>query len=501
MAISYTNNMQHDKPKELPLKILQRADWGSSITPFKLILNEHDSPLICEKILRILTGKRIVASGTWHDQAVVAKLFYGERAARRHFQRELAGIETLLSSGVPTPRVLYAGSAYKKHVYVIIFELIYESRNLADVWQEKVSLEEDVVLMHAVTVELATQHVLGIVQRDLHLKNFILNDNQIFTLDGGNIDSFHEPLDKKSSLDHLALFFSQLGVGTNKLQEALFHVYTQSRGWLEKPGDLDYLKNAVKKCDQERYTNYSKKVMRTCTAFVKINKTNASIMYDREYQSPRFLAFLENPEKVFSELDTRNLKAGRSSTVAKIKVDGRTLVLKRYNVKGAWHWLRRSMRATRASQCWRLANLLRLFGVPTAKPVAFIEKRAWGIPNKSYFLMEYIKGQHLGDYFAQYKQDDAHFEKIAMRVVNMLENLTQLRLTHGDLKVTNILLDENERPVILDLDGMREHKTQAKANRAYKKEIKRFMKNWDKRPSVKALFEKLFQEKVDIRFN
>jgi tRNA A-37 threonylcarbamoyl transferase component Bud32 len=167
-------------------------------------------------------------------------------------------------------------------------------------------------------------------------------------------------------------------------------------------------------------------------------------------------------------------------------------VVKRYNIKNTWHWLRRSLRVTRAAQSWRLSNLLRLFGVPTAKPVAFIEKRVLGLRNKSYFIMEYVNGEHMGEYFAKYKEDDAHFEKIAMRVVTLLNNLTKLRVSHGDLKVTNILI-ENDRPVIIDLDGMSEHASQAKASKAFKKDFKRFMKNWDRRPSVKALFERLFQ--------
>ncbi len=490
MAISYINNMQADNIPETTWKDLLYANRSTVIVPFQMKLGEHDAPLQCEQILRIMPGKRLVACGTWNDQMVVAKLFFGQRGAKRHYATELNGIETLLSSGVPTPRLLFYGTAYQKRVHVLLFEQIVDARNLEDLWQGKTSLEEQVPLMHAVTIELATQHVLGVVQTDLHFKNFLLKGNQIYTLDGGSIESYHEPLAKKPSLDHLGLFFAQLGVGTEKMQQALFQAYARARGWIVKPADIEYLNAAVKRWNQSRWTTYQEKVMRNCSAFARIKKPGALIMYDRDFLSDKFLAFLANPESVFTDPQNKILKKGRTATVVKANIDGKVLVVKRYNVKGAWHWLRRSLRTTRAAKSWRLANLLRLFGVPTPKPIAFIEKRFFGFRNKSYFVMEYVPGEHLGDYFAKYKQDDAHFEKIALRVITLLTNLTKLRLSHGDLKVTNILIHD-DHPVMIDLDGMTEHKTKMGAAKAFKKDFKRFLKNWEKRPSVKAFFERL----------
>lgn len=486
--------MLTDKIPDITWKELLHAKPSHLRVPFQIPLGEHDAPLQCEHILRIMPGKRVVAFGTWNDQMVVAKLFFGQRGAKRHYAEELIGVETLLSSGVPTPRLLFHGTAFKKRVHVLLFEQILDAKNLDDLWQNKVSIEEQVPLMHAVTIELATQHVLGVLQNDLHFKNFLLKGNQIYTLDGGSVESYHEPLPKKLSLEHLGLFFAQLGVGTEKLQHALFQAYARARGWIVKPADITYLHAAVKRFSRLRWINYQEKIMRSCTAFVRVNKPTALIMYDREYMSDAFLAFLANPESAFNQMQTKVLKAGRSSTVIKTVIDGKTLVVKRYNIKDSWHWLRRSLRTTRAAESWRLANLLRLVGVPTAKPVAFIEKRMLGFRNKSYFVMEYVAGEHAGDYFAKYKEDDAHFEKVGLRVVNLLNNLAKLRMSHGDLKVTNILIQE-DRPILIDLDGMQEHTTKARAQYAFKKDIKRFLQNWDRRVTVKNFFERLFQEK------
>lgn len=489
MVISYISDTTRNKIEELTWHKLQDMHLATAV-PFLLTLTDQEPPVYCEKIVRLIPKKRLVVFGTWNEQPVVIKFFYDSRSAKRHYEREREGIESLLSSGVPTPRILFHGPLFKKRVYVLVFEQITEAYSLDELWQQKASPEELISVLHAFTIELATQHVLGIIQHDLHFKNFLLKGNQIYTLDGGSIESFHELLPKKTSLEHLALFFSQLGVGTDDLQQALFQCYTQSRGWIVKPADTQLLHSAVKKWNELRKNNYLEKIQRNCSAFVKIKKPMSLVMCDRDYFSEKFQKFLVNPESAFAHTQMEVLKAGQSSTVIKAIVDEKTVVIKRYNIKSAWHWVRRSLRSTRAADSWKLANTLRLFGISTPKPIAFIEKRFLGLRNKSYFVMEHVKGPNLAEYFANYEASDAHFEKIAARVVTLIKNIAQLKMSHGDLKATNILI-EKDQPVLLDLDGMKEYKTHRKAKRVYKNEIKRFMKNWKNQPAVRLLFEKL----------
>ncbi len=489
MVISYISNTSNDTVEEIDWDKLRHANLASTV-PFLLQLTEQDFPIYCEKIVRCIPKKRLVIFGTWNEQPVVIKLFYDSRSAKRHYERELGGIESLLAAGVPTPRILFHGMLFKKRAYVLVLEKITEAQNFDEVWQQKSSVEECIAILEAFTIELATQHVVGILQHDLHFKNFLLKGNHIYTLDGGSIKNFHELLPKKNSLDHLALFFSQLGVGAEFLYEPLFQLYAQSRGWLTKKNDIPFLYAAIKKWNEQRRESYQKKIERNCSAFAKIKKPLSLAMYDRDYFSSNFQTFLGNPESLFAHAQLEILKAGNSSTVIKSTIDGKSVVIKRYNMKDAWHWMRRTFRSTRAAHSWRLSNTLRLFGIATPKPIAFIEKRFLGLRNKSYFVTEYMNAPNLADYFKNYRADDAHFEKIASRVVTLIKNITKMKMSHGDLKATNILI-VNDNPVLLDLDGMKEHKKQSKANRVYKNEIKRFMKNWENQPAVKTLFEKV----------
>jgi tRNA A-37 threonylcarbamoyl transferase component Bud32 len=480
--------------KDLSWADLKSANNRAALAPFQLPLSDCKDVFLCTEIVRVIPGKRVVAFGTLGDKHVVAKLFFEHQHAQRHAKRDAGGIKALLESGVLTPALHYQGTSIDKRVQVLIFERIKDCVSVDVLWQNRSSIKELLPLMHSMTIELATHHVLGIMQRDLHFKNFLVKHDHIYTIDGGDLEIFDRPLSKKESLENLGLFFSQLGAGSDALQKTLFMTYVEARGWIVKKNDIADLNAAVENWTQRRWESYSKKILRTCTAFVRQQNINSVTMYDRDYESTAFLEFLKNPESIFSAPDTEMLKAGRSATVVKVKIDDTYFVMKRYNIKDTAHRMRRCLRPTRAAKGWCLAQRLRLMGVATAKPAAFIEKRFAGLRGKSYLLMEYIDGVHAGEYFSEHQQADNNSLFIAQQMMMLFENLARLRITHGDLKMTNILITTQQRPMLIDLDGMREHHTVAGFKRTFHQEIKRFMVNWHDNPTVYEMFELLVEE-------
>ena len=487
MAKSYIKNMK-DKLPGITWKVLRRADRTMK-GPFTLVLNDTDAPLVCEEVIRIIPGKRLVAFAIWGDQEVAVKLFYEKGKSKRDCQRDVFGSETLMQANVPTPKLLFKGTADKrKRIHVLIYQKITQAKSIETLWQEKPNPQALLPLLRAVTIEIATQHVLGILQVDLHLKNFLVTEKNIYTLDGGKIARFEQPLDKKISMEYLSLFLVQLGVGVSDIQKQLFDLYTKSRGWLLKPSDIRYFEKMLAKNNKERWQRYRKKIFRTCSAFKRLDKYNKTIVYDRNYESAAFFDFLQNPDATFQQSSTIYMKKGNSATVAKIMIDDRAYVVKRYNIKNIFHWLRRCLRPTRAVKSWRLSQHLYAMGVATAKPIAFIEKRFLGLRSQSYFLMEYVDGQNIGDYFATHSED----KQMAENVLVLFNHLAELHITHGDLKMTNILV-EKDRPVLIDLDAMQEHRLSASFRHSVQSELKRFMRNWQERPPIYHLFNELLK--------
>jgi serine/threonine-protein kinase RIO1 len=285
---------------------------------------------------------------------------------------------------------------------------------------------------------------------------------------------------------------AQLGVGHNTLQQGLFELYTHSRGWIIKKADIQFFQKCMEQRNRERYNRYQKKIFRNCSAFKKVRHFTKSIMYDRQFEAKEFVELLQNPEKIFSARTTIFLKKGRSSTVAKIQVDNRTLVIKRYNIKNVWHALRRALRETRAVKSWRDAHHIFAAGIRTPKPIAFIENQCLGFRGKSYFIMEYVAGNDVGDYFDSHREDQKMIEQMANRLLELFNQLATLSLTHGDLKKTNILVDKTW-PVLIDMDAIAEHYSKWGLKSAFSNEIKRFMRNWEKEPALCNLFHNLLE--------
>lgn len=479
-------NMKPSQQQSVPLKYLRKADKSFAV-PFNLILADG-SLLVCEEVVRVIPGKRLVAFGLWNERPVVAKLFYERGSANRHYEREVKGTEILHAANIPSPKLFTVTTGQEKKIYVLLFERILEAKSLEDIRCN--APKKMFAYLHAMTLELATQHVMGVVQQDLHLGNFLVAKNKIYTLDGGSVCSEGAILSKKQSLHYLALFFAQLGVGTEALQNKLFDTYVKSRGWIVRKADVDILQKEILNWNKTRWGRFKQKIVRQCTAFNRIQTLTSLTLYDRDFCTGEFVSLIKDPEPFFSKSSTESLKAGGSSTVVKVSLSQQDLVVKRYNLKTIWHWLRRCLRPSRAAKSWELAHKLHLFGIETAKPVAFIEHRFLGLRGRSYFVMEAVQGPHLGEYFIQHRDNDVAITQMAERVVALLKNLAKLNLTHGDLKMTNILV-KNDCPVLIDLDGMVEHKTWFGLHRAWRKEMKRFMKNWENMPSVKKIFEQM----------
>jgi tRNA A-37 threonylcarbamoyl transferase component Bud32 len=485
-------NMQNKRIPLLNSTDIFNADCSFAL-PVQLQLNELGETVYCDLLLRIVPGKRLVLAGVWHNKEVVAKIFFAAKHAKRHYERELNGLTVLSASGVPTPAILYQGlltSYQPQSIYILLFEKIIASHHLEHLWHETGEPNKLTPLLKRMTIELATQHVLGVLQQDLHLRNFIITDKKIYTLDGDTVDYFQNPLPKKTSLTHLALFISQLGAGTQQLQHLLLTHYAAARGWRLNQWHHLFLQQAVKKWHASRLRQYQKKLLRNSTAFIKMANAGATIMYDRSYHSPELLELLKNPDSAFMQPGIEYLKMGHSSTVAKIMLAGEPCVIKRYNITSATHGLRRCLRPTRARRSWLVGHILRLFNIATPKPIAFIEKQLLGLKGKSYLIMQYNPNLDIAKNWA--KANTQTQLKILSSMKILFAKLTEMRISHGDLKAPNILWSD-KGPVLIDLDGVTLHQNQHSFQRARKKDQQRFLKNWQDTQATQTEFAELFK--------
>lgn len=328
-------------------------------------------------LLRVLPGQRYVGAGVWRGRAVLAKLLVGSKAAR-HFQRELDGVRLLAAQGLTTPLLLADGLKEGEGGW-LLFELLEGAHSLGDAWQQVEALP---VLADAQTAVLAEalaaigqMHSKGLWQSDLHLDNLLRHGGRLYLIDGAGIhaETAGQPLSRQKVLENLGVFFAQLPKALEPFTEELLVHYLLSNGEHALP--LEALQKQVRKIRSWRLKDYLIKVGRECSLFA-VQRGAFGLRAIRRDEEAAMLPVLEQADAL---LDQGHLyKTGGAASVGKVEVDGRTLVVKRYNIKGFAHWLKRFWRPSRAWHSWREGNRLAFLGIATPKPLALLEKRFSG---------------------------------------------------------------------------------------------------------------------------
>lgn len=439
--------------------------------------------LTVKKILRLLPGKRIVAVAESGGQNYLIKIFIG-RSARRYMRREVSGVHAIEDSGVLTPSLEWQARLRSKGGYVLAFEYIEGAHNLSDVVADAANKSEQARLIGKVIPVLAALHEGGVVQNDIHPENFLFHEDRIYTIDGGDVSRhWSYPVGETRSINNVALFFAQFSASHDHLIPALLERYRQVRAWTDYPGREKRLVYLMNKFRNQRKDNYIRKALRECTQFAAGHTLAKFWVCDRNSYSDDMAKLIANPDAAIA--NGKLLKDGNTATVALIDGPNGPLVIKRYNIKSFTHRLSRMFRRTRAWISWVNAHRLEFLGINTVKPVALVEERFGPLRGRAYFISEYIDGPD-----ATVLPDRADPTEDIVSIVALLKSLSAAGVTHGDLKASNFLLAQSGA-VIIDLDSMREHRDPVEKNRAEKKDLARFMKNWESSPRVVERFSDL----------
>jgi tRNA A-37 threonylcarbamoyl transferase component Bud32 len=174
----------------------------------------------------------------------------------------------------------------------------------------------------------------------------------------------------------------------------------------------------------------------------------------------------------------RQLKTGNTATVAKVCYNGNHFVVKRYNIKNWRHAISRSLRPTRGWNSWHNGNYLRFNEISTPLPVALVEERFGFIKRRAWLVTEYADGIDLLTAADPNTLNSPVTSQLSTMVADVVLQLIQANISHGDMKATNFIVTDNGLELI-DLDAMRIHVTRAKTITAIKTDIDRLLRNWD----------------------
>ena len=184
------------------------------------------------------------------------------------------------------------------------------------------------------------------------------------------------------------------------------------------------------------------------------------------------------------------VKDGDRTTVVRVSHEGRSWILKRYNLKGPIHSLLHACMQTRAERCWRFGRKLTTAGINTPMPVAIVEERIGRMRFRSYLLTEFVEGTLLSEL-----ANESNVAKLSEEYAELWNRLEQQRIRHGDTKATNVIVAEDQSLWLIDLDAMTSFQVDWLFQHYQKRDWNRFMKNWRDSPKVAAAFEHAVEQR------
>ncbi|MDR6713302.1 tRNA A-37 threonylcarbamoyl transferase component Bud32 [Pseudomonas hunanensis] len=437
-------------------------------------------------LLRVLPGQRYVGAGVWRGTPVLAKLLVGNNAAR-HFQRELEGVKLMAAQGLTTPKLLADGLKEGEGGW-LLFEFLENAESLGDAWAKVEHLpvladEQQAVLGEALSA-VAQMHAKGLWQADLHLDNLLRHAGQLYLIDGAGIkaETPGQNLSRQRVLENLGVFFAQLPKRLEPFIEELLVHYLLANGEHALP--LEALQKQVDKVRSWRMKDYLEKAGRECTLF----SVQRSLSGLRAIRRPEVEAMLPVLEQADALIDQGYLfKTGGAASVARVEVGGRTLVLKRYNIKNTAHWFKRFWRPSRAWHSWIEGHRLAFLDIATPKPLAVLEQRVMGLRSRAYLVTEYADGPDLIASFAPFVETGEAPQEQVQALVHLMQQLIRERISHGDMKGHNLFWQDGQWSLI-DLDAMCQHATQLSFAPAYARDRARMLRNW---PTGSALHTRM----------
>lgn len=441
--------------------------------PFE-IRRSNGGSLSFVSVLRHLPGKRVVGEARGPEGRVLAKLFVGD-AGKRHWEREVSGIRALIRAGIPTPEII-AAEPLPDGGYLIFTRYIEGATTLGARAGELEAAEgrnehEHVTALLGPCFRLVGQlHASGLVHHDLHPGNFLVAGRQMMLVDGDAVSGpMSADLTASEARVNLALLIAQFPMAWMLEPSPLLAEYRLGNPAL--PDDPIALASAVRKARDKRTADYLGKAGRNCSRYIARRHFQGMEVVARDREAA-LRPLIGDPDRFMAAGEL--LKQGNTATVARIRLGEAMWVVKRYNIKGFVHALSCALRPTRAWHSWLAAHRLQVLGIATPRPAAILERRFGPLRGRAWLVTENCPGRNLREML-----DAAHAPHpiVGGTLVDLFKVLVAVRITHGDLKATNLLWHDG-RIHLIDLDALTQHRGDAAFYKAWARDRARLLRNW-----------------------
>lgn len=325
-------------------------------------------------------------------------------------------------------------------------------------------------------------HEAGIEHRDLHERNLILQPQpdgpfRLYLLDLHELrvhGTLPWPLARRE-LARTGRYFTLRTSRTDRLR--FLRHYAELRR--VPVSQVDDLARTVEEATMESRADFwrrrDSRPRRKNPAFHEYRLPGVIAYASTELPERTVRQLMRNPDAPFGNAVRRWWKMGRVTRVAEVQfpsiLRGRTLIYKQYHFKG-WHEsLAALVHPNQATRAWSCGAALLLREIPTPRPLLLLHKLRCGLPVNSYLLTQKVPGavtiaQYLEEHLP--RLEPAERKRVVRGVIEcaaiLLRTLHERRVTHRDLKASNILVSPAEdlaQPQLwlVDLDSVQTWQT------------------------------------------
>lgn len=324
---------------------------------------------------------------------------------------------------------------------------------------------------------IATIHQQGVEHRDLHERNIVIQPRDdrefnFFLLDLHEL-RVHKELPWASAVRELTRMGRYFTLRTSRADRLrFFKHYCRFRDLpKEKFRELALAVEAA--TDNSRADFWRRRDTRSAHKNPRINEYRSfGVRAFAQQDIPESVVrdLMADPDRPFDNPVIHWWKQGRGTRVAELQMPSirpdASLIYKQHYFKG-WHESFAALfHYNQANRAWYNGASLLLREIPTPKPLILIEKQIGGMPVTSYLVTERVpEGQPISQFLESRMPTLTQPERrqllreLMRQAANLLRMMHDRRVTHNDLKASNILVQPGDHPTrprlcLIDLDSV-----------------------------------------------
>jgi tRNA A-37 threonylcarbamoyl transferase component Bud32 len=300
---------------------------------------------------------------------------------------------------------------------------------------------------------VARLHRAGFVHRDLHVGNILIDDLGPVLLDLQRVRASHEKQEHMRDIG--SLDFSLGNMGVSRVDRLRFRSSALSLGEFRLTAARENLRAAGRASEDRALDYYRGRTRRSLKPGPEIRRIHF------EDQSGLRVASLSSKAIHLAILRHRDqienggpdlIKSDHRSRVSGVEIGGTRFIVKEV-VKGSRRkWIADVFRGSAARRAWVAGHGLQIRGIGAPAPLAFVERRRYGIPVASLIILEDLRPARALDSIPPDQIDAAQLADLLLRLVLRIH---RTGVTHGDLQSLHILMGPERELSLIDLEGVR----------------------------------------------